>query len=172
MSFFYLLLSFFLFLLANICLGLSFYLLCVSVSFCFLLFYCYIQTQNIYNDKDSFLCLPMTCWVGLLAEPIQLSDLLKNPIKHQLLPVHNIKPVKLLLSTKLLHFVMNSTCFNNLGWCNLPKINHQKVSLFGPIFKINLIQFTSPIIFDAPSIIKFKFQLYIFKKFISTENQK
>ena len=38
----------------------------------------------------------------------------------------------------------------NLGPLYRPRIIHKKLLLFGPFFKGNLIQFTSPIVFDGP----------------------
>ena len=42
----------------------------------------------------------------------------------------------------------------NLGGIHWHKMIHQKLLLFSPIFEDNLIQFTSPIVFDGPATIK------------------
>ena len=44
---------------------------------------------------------------------------------------------------------------SNHGRFQWPKINHPKLSLFGPILEDNLIQFKSPIVFNGQSILIF-----------------
>ena len=55
----------------------------------------------------------------------------------------------LLGGDEVYHYHSKVNTFSNLGrcnrgHCNSPKINHQKLLLFGPIFEANLIQFASP----------------------------